>query len=294
MLKKLFILIFIFTLVPVFFVCASTDSVKKVQTVENTKPIKILLVPGHDNETVGSQFKLVKETDMNLAVATRIFDLLKKDKRFEVYITRDNSSEIVPGEYTKEFSDYFNQHRDEIIAFKEEAKKTMQENINKGGFVKKVNTPHHSVSQDVSVRLYGVNKWANDNKIDAVIHIHFNDNVRANRNLPGKFKGFNIYVPDSQFLNAKGSMSLAVEVFKQLNKKYITSTYEPEKGGLTTEQKLIAIGANNTLSASVRSILIEYGYIYEKKFRKKVSREQAYKNMASLTALGIKNYFLNK
>jgi len=74
-------------------------------------PIKILLVPGHDNEVWGAQYGNIKEADMTLALATRIFNILKKDKRFEVYITRDSKG------YTKKFADYFSTHKDEILAF---------------------------------------------------------------------------------------------------------------------------------------------------------------------------------
>ena len=47
-------------------------------------PIKILLIPGHDNVVWGAEYENLKEADMNLAVATQIYNLLKKDKRFEI------------------------------------------------------------------------------------------------------------------------------------------------------------------------------------------------------------------
>jgi len=260
--------------VPVFFVYAEG-------------PIKILLVPGHDNEVWGSKYGNIKEANMNLALATRIYDLLKKDKRFEVYITRED------GGYTKEFSDFLTQ-KDAILAFEQNAKKIMNSNIARGSFVKKDNTPHKSVSEDIALRLYGFNKWANENKMDAVIHIHFNDYPRSTKWTIGQYKGFTIYMPDEQLANSRESGQLAASIFSQLRKKYVISTWKPESKGLTPDQKLIAIGANNTLSATVRSVLIEYGYIYEKKFRTKSTRLVAYKDMASLTTQGIKNYFFKK
>ena len=54
------------------------------------EPIKILLVPGHDNEVWGAQYGNVKEADMNLRLANELLKILKKDKRFEVHITKDN------------------------------------------------------------------------------------------------------------------------------------------------------------------------------------------------------------
>lgn len=274
--RSLFIL-FIFA---IFFLVSPSKGQASV-----AKPIKILLVPGHDNGVWGAKYGSVKEADMNLAVATQIFNLLKKDKRFDVYITRDSAG------YTKEFADYFPAQRDTILAFEQAAKKIMNSNVVSGNFVQKENAPHHTVSEDIALRLYGFNKWANENKIDAVIHFHFNDYPRPNSQKIGQYKGFAIYMPDGQFVNSRESGQLAADIFTQLHKKYASSDWKPEAGGLVPDQKLIAIGANNTLIASVRSVLVEYGYIYEKKFRTKAARLSAYKNMASLTTTGIKNYF---
>jgi len=251
-------------------------------------PVKILLIPGHDSEVWGAQYGNTKEATMTLAVATQIYNLLKKDKRFDVFITRDSKG------YTKEFADYFPAQKDAIIAFERNAKSIMQTNIANGNFLEKKNAPHHRVSEDIALRLYGFNKWANENKMDAVIHIHFNDYPRKTKWTIGKYNGFVIYMPDGQFANFKESAKLAADIFTQLHKKYITSTYHNEAGGLISDHKLIAVGSNGTLDASVRAVLIEYSYIYEKKFRTKTTREQAYKNMANLTVTGIKNYFFPK
>ncbi|MFA5778043.1 MAG: N-acetylmuramoyl-L-alanine amidase [Candidatus Paceibacterota bacterium] len=265
-------LIFGLFLTPVFFVRAA-------------EPIKILLVPGHDNEIWGAQYGNIKEANMNLALATRIYNLLKKDKRFVIYITRDENG------YTKEFADYFANHREAILAFKENAKKEMQSKITNSIFVQKENVFHNTVSENTAIILYGINKWANENKMDAVIHIHFNDYPRAQKWTVGKYKGFAIYMPDGQLANWKESGQLAADIFTQLRKKYIASTYEKELGGLVSDQKLIALGSNGTLLSSVRSVLIEYKYVYEKILRTKATRLKAYDNMASLTVQGIKNYF---
>lgn len=274
--KSLIIFIFIFSVLflPIFSAKANVAN-----------PVKILLVPGHDNEVWGSQYGNIKEADMTLALATRIYDALKKDKRFKVYITRDKNG------YTKEFVDYFANNEAEIISFKENAKQKTKAEIAIGNFIKKINPPHHGVSKNVSIKLYGINKWANENDIDAVLHIHFNDYPRKTKWTLGKYKGFAIYMPEGQMANWKKSGQLAADIYLQLEKKYSTSNFSPEKGGLVPDQSLIALGANNSLLPGVRSILVEYGYIYEKKFRTKNDRLQSYKDMASLTVAGIKNYF---
>jgi N-acetylmuramoyl-L-alanine amidase len=268
---KFCLLLFIFIFTPIFSAHAQT-------------PIKILLVPGHDDESWGAQYGNLKEADMNLVLAKKIFNILKQDKRFEVHIARDSNG------YTKEFADYFANNQEDIILFKEDAKKKMQEDIISGNFIQKENNPHLNASEDVAIKLYGLNKWANENKMDAVIHIHFNDYPRPTAWTKGTYKGFAIYIPDGEMENWKESGQLGANIFIQLKKKYVTSTYERELGGLVPDQKLIALGSNDTLLQSVRSILIEYGYIY--RFGNSIMRHQAYDTMADLTAKGVKNYFL--
>ena len=246
--------------------------------------IKILIVPGHDNEIWGAQYGNIKEADMNLRLGTELFNVLQKDKRFKAYITRDLLG------YTTEFADYLMNQAD-IISFRDNAKKTMQEKIQNGSFVEKTNVSHNAATEDIAIKLYGFNKWANENQVDVVIHIHFNDYPRPYKWTKGQYKGFAVYMPDEQFINSTGSAKLAKSIFDQLHKKYMTSTYKKENGGLVQDQKLIALGSNNTLNAGVNSILIEYGYIY--RFGNRAMRHKAYKNMANLTATGIKNYFLS-
>lgn len=251
-------------------------------------PIKILLVPGHDEEAWGAQYGKVKEAHMNLAVAKRIRTILKKDDRFKVYITRES------GGYTKEFQTYFSSHEEEIKTFRDKVKKDTEDRIENGGFVLKENPPHNKASESAAIRLYGFNKWANDSGTDAVIHIHFNDHPRDDVWTVGKYTGFAVYVPEEQMTNSKESTKLGGAIFKQLDKQYTTSTFEKEKGGLVPDQTLIALGSHSSLEATTRSVLIEYGYIYEKKFRKYSSRHHAYDDMAKLTAKGIKEYFFPK
>jgi N-acetylmuramoyl-L-alanine amidase len=273
--KKFFLIllfgVFIFT--PVFFTYADT-------------PIKILLVPGHDNKIWGAQYGNIKEADMNLALTTEIYNILVKDEKFKVYITRDKDG------YVKEFADYFSTQRENIVSFKTNAKQEMQNKINNGSFIKKVSVQHNLVNEDTSIVLYGINKWVNENKIDAVIHVHFNDYPRATKWTMGKYKGFSIYMPEGQMINSNESSKLAGNIFLQLSKKYITSTYKKELGGLVADQNLIALGSRGTLRENTRAVLIEYGYIY--RFAKNSVRNNAYKKMADLTATGIVNYFFKK
>ncbi|MEJ0001746.1 MAG: N-acetylmuramoyl-L-alanine amidase [bacterium] len=246
-------------------------------------PVKILIVPGHDNQVWGAQYKNIKEADMNLALATELYDELKADPRFEPYITRNDYG------YLTDFTNYFNTERDGIAAFRDSAKAAHREHIADGSIEENEGVPHNSVAEETSIVLYGINRWADHNHMDAVIHVHFNDYPRKRPWIAGKYQGFAIYAPESQMAHSKESTALATDVWAELKKNYATSTYPPEKGGLVPDQSLIALGASGTLLPSVRSILVEYGYIY--RFSNSAMRHKAYTDMAHLTANGIKDYF---
>lgn len=258
-------------------------AVKK--TTQKITPIRILIVPGHDNDVWGTQYNTLKEGDMTRVLASNIYTLLSKDKRFKVFITRNSLG------YTKTFSDYFTEKREAIGLFKSDAKKKTAEKVKSGDFTVEKGVPHISVSEDTAIKLYGINKWVNENKIDAVVHIHFDDEGRMSYGDIGSYKGFSVYYPDGELLNSIPSKKLAQNIFNKLKTKYQISTYEKESSGLVPDQKLIALGSNQTLNKDTKSVLIEYGYIYEKMFRKSTTRHQAYKTMADLTVKGIKNYF---
>ena len=257
-----------------------------VSAATPAKSIKILLVPGHDDTTWGAQYGTTKEADMNLALATKIYNTLRKDKRFEVHITRNKSG------YTKEFSDYFEKEKDAINNFRKVYKAQHQQAVGSGNFIEKENVDHNTANERTSFILYAINRWADENLMDAVIHVHFNDYPRETPWTVGIYRGFAIYVPESQMVNSTTSTNLAKRIFTELKKKYAVSTYEKEKAGIVPDQSLIALGAKGTLFPNVRSVLIEYGYIY--RFKSNKSREANYTTMAAQTVTGIKNYFFPK
>ncbi len=279
--KFIYILVLFFTVI--YFPAYGTAEGKSAVPV--SPKVKILLVPGHDDKVWGTRYGNLKEADMTLYLATEIFNLLKKDERFDVHITRDSNG------YTKEFADYFKNKEENIIKFRNSAKDKTNELITNGDFISKTIVPHVAVDDYVSLRLYGINKWANENKVDAVLHVHFNDYHRKGRWIIGKYKGIAVYTPEAQLSNSKASLGLATEVFSKLNTAYKVSNYDNERLGVVPDQKLIALGSNRTLNANVRSVLVEYGYIYEKAFRDFATRHKAYTKMAGLTRDGITRYF---
>lgn len=70
---------------------------KKTANTKNSK-FRVLIDPGHGGKDSGAVRKgSSKEKDINLAVAKALYDLLKKEKKFEVKMTRDSDVFITLG-----------------------------------------------------------------------------------------------------------------------------------------------------------------------------------------------------
>lgn len=275
----------------VFFIDSTTpekiraDYVKAKAGIKQQDKIKILLVPGHDNDYWGTEFRRTKEADLNLNVAKELAKKLSEEKEFEVILARDDNG------YTKIFLDYFEKEKAGILAFQKSQKMIMDSLVDDGQI--QTNTKnqviHNKAPNDTAFKLYGINKWANENGVDLVLHIHFNDDPIRKYGKKGEYSGFSIYVPESQYSNAKASMAVARNVFNQLEKFFPVSDLPKEKDGIIEDQTLIAIGSNNTLDPAV--MLIEYGYIYEPQFTNTEVRTLAIKELSLQTYNGIKNFF---
>lgn len=262
----------------------------RAATRSNDKKVRILIVPGHDKESWGTQFNGLKELDLNLEVADKLYKLLSQEKNFDVRL-----SQTVSG-YSPVFSSYFENNREGILKFIGDQKGLMEHYISAGKITRSVGVVHNNAATETAIKLYGINKWANENKMDVVIHIHFNDYPGRKMTQPGKYSGFAIYVPDSQYSNAKGSKSIAEAIHERLSTFYAQSNLPIEDGGeddedVIEDQELIALGSNNTLDGA--GILIEYGYIYEPTFTEAKLRSLMLSDLAQQTYLGIMDFFKN-
>ncbi len=272
----------------VFFVASTNeDELKnKYASAKNGGvPVKILLVPGHDNASVGTQFKNVKEADLTLELAERLALLLNKESGFQTFVTRDRAG------YSPQFSSYFESGRTSIIAFAETQRLYMKSALESGLVSSNTGVQHNNASKEAVIKLYGINKWANENDVDLVISIHFNDQGGRQYNEPGSYSGFAIYVPEKQFSNSKASAVVARNIFERLNNFFAASDLPQESSGIVEEQELIAVGSNNSLDPA--GMLIEYDYIYEPQFQYKSTREKTLTELAFQTYAGIKDFFYN-
>ncbi len=293
--RKLITIIFLTlgaVLITAFFVVRFNLRLAPAQILQEKTPdqsqtqrkIRILIVPGHEPDYGGAEFGSIKERDLVVELGQDLERFLKTDNNYQVFITRDTQA------WDSIFADYFKNNWDDIAAWKKAARKEISRLISAGSTAIPAPTViHNNIPTDVAVRLYGINKWANENKIDLVIHIHINDYWGYLANVPGKYSGFVIYLPAQQYSNSTTTGAVAETVFNRLAKYNPVSNLRQESSGLVSDSELIAVGANNTSDAA--NMLIEYDYIYEPQFVNPKIRGLALKDLAYQTYLGLQDFF---
>lgn len=246
--------------------------------------VRVLIVPGHEPDYGGAEYKNLKERDMNVELAQDLKGFLDVDQHFQTFITRDMNS------WSPDFANYFKNDWSDIVSWQKASHAEEAQLIKVGSVPAPVETVYHNAApQDVALRLYGITKWANENDIDITVHVHFNDSPDRASGQPGTHSGFAIYVPVAQYGNSTTTKAVASVVFKRLKKYNPVSDLTGESSGIVDEPKLIAIGVDNTANSA--SMLIEYGYIYEQQFQDPSVRSIALKDLAYQTYLGLQDFF---
>jgi len=246
--------------------------------------VRVLIVPGHEPDYGGAEYKDLKERDMAVELAQDLKGFLDVDQHFQSFMTRDANA------WSPGFAAYFKNNWDDIIAWQKASHAQESQLIKIGSVPAPVSTVYHNKApEDVAFRLYGITKWANENDIDITIHIHFNDSPDRRAGEPGTHSGFAIYVPAAQYGNSSTTKAVASAVFKRLKKYNPVSDLTGESNGIIDEPKLIAVGVDNTADSA--SMLIEYGYLYEQQFQDPAVRSIALKDLAYQTYLGLQDFF---
>ena len=257
-----------------------------------SKPFVILLVPGHDTDTdcknnpkcnSGAIFKNIYERDLVVTVANNISTILSSDPKYKVIVARDTKA------WNPIFANYFLNNKQAILDFKDQHQAADKLLIVSGK--EKVipdSATHTTADQTTAIELYGINKWADENNVDLVIHLHFNSSPRKNPNLPGSYHGFDMFIPDAQRVNSATSRVIAQDIYDQLGKKFAPESQDGAYKSLYEDQSLIALGASNTLAKP--AILVEYAYLYEKMLQTSTKRTAALEQMAEQTVAGIQEY----
>lgn len=249
------------------------------------RPVRILLVPGHEPGYGGAEYQDLKERELTVELAGYLKELLDKNSRYQVLVTRDNK------EWQPELATYFRDQWQSIIDWQRASHEESSHLVATGAM--EAPTPsavyHNKAPKDVALRLYGITKWANENDIDVEIHIHFNDDNEHKANKPGKYNGFAIYAPAAQYSNSVVTREIAGTILRRLSVNSPVSNLPGESTGIVDEPELIAVGANNTADAA--SLLIEYSYIYEPAIVSDKSRSLVLRDLALQTYLGLEDFF---
>ncbi|MCX6713806.1 MAG: N-acetylmuramoyl-L-alanine amidase [Candidatus Vogelbacteria bacterium] len=249
---------------------------------QNNEKIKILIYPGHEPEYGGAEFNKIKERDLNLLLSEKIKNVLVSNPKFEVTMVRDSVG------WNPVIKNYVSDNKEEIKTWVEAKKAEMYRLVDEGKFtLVSAEMGHRATPIDPAIFMYGVNKWAGENKIKATIHIHFNNNPKY-KGQPN-FAGFVIYTPEKQYANASSSKILADSIATEIAKIQKVSTMPAESGGVVEDQELIALGSYNTSSFPV--VLAEYAYIYEPLMTKEDTRNIFIDQAASSTAQALENFF---
>lgn len=251
------------------------------------KKFKILIVPGHDNQFSGTEYRGVKEANLNLMIARELYQLLSGDKHFSVQITRDRET----GEYLPTFSNFFASERERILAFRNERKSLFDWFLKSGEIKRNVIVSHNFAPSEVALRLNGINLWANENDYDLTLHLHVNDQAGRRYNKSGGYSGFSIYVPEKQYPNSRASLELGQDLAAELESYLPVSNLPKESAGVIEDQELIAVGSFATRDGA--ALLVEYGYIFEPRWNAG-EQETSAKKFAELTYQGLIKYLKDK
>ena len=243
----------------------------------------VLIVPGHDEETVGAAVGDLKEASLTLAVAEELSGYLAREPSVRATLARTRTG------YLPSLTAYVTEHRDRILAFRKAFKAIMAASVKTGAVDVAAGVDHGTAIEETAFKLYGINQWANEEKFDLVLHLHFNEYPRPRQSAPGLYSGFTVYVPEGQYSNAKASMAVARPLAAQFKKYLPVSNHPKENGGVVEDQELIALGANNALD--VTAALIEYGYLYESRFTDRAIQPFAVRELAFQTYLGLRAFF---
>lgn len=253
------------------------------RAVRGQGKVHVLIVPGHDTDSWGTEFRGVREADLTVELGEHLAEFLKTDPAFSVTLARDASG------YHPALRASFTAERDATLKFITLQKRTMADLVQAGLVHPAHGVPHIGAAPEAALKLYGINRWVNGHGTHLVLHVHFNDTAARRTNAPGEYSGIAIYVPERQYSNAKASRAVAEAIFPELTRYYPASNLPREDAGIVDDQELIAVGAANSLDAA--GLLIEYGYIYEPQFIRPEVRQRVIEELALQTANGLRRFF---
>src|SRR3989344_6082502 len=187
--------------------------------------VRIVIVPGHEPTWGGTEYRGIAERDIVTEIAQALASLLAGNPRYEVPVARSKTAWNPP------FETYFIEHESEIHAFRKLQTDLMNQYVRSGLIhTDQVQVEHNVAPSETAFHLYGINRWANENGGDLVLHLHIND--YGGRTGLGVHSGLALYVPDAQYSNASASREVAASLLKRLSAYHPVSTLSPESAGI--------------------------------------------------------------
>jgi N-acetylmuramoyl-L-alanine amidase len=283
--KILVLITIIFIGVFILIIVSNAIKANSLSFLNQNKKIRILIVPGHEPNAGGAdEFKKIKERDLNLQLSKLIADKLASSQNMEIILARDDVG------WNSDLKNYVETSSSTIMDWVFDMKNIMLSKIN-AGKVKLINPDmvHNEATDEAVLYLYATNKWIEENNIDLVLHVHFNNNPKINGR--PNYSGYCIYIPDKQYGNASSSRIFANYLNDEISKIENKSNMPQEKDIIIEDQQLIATGNYDTLK--IPAAVVEYAYIYEPMMVSSTTRNKFMINAASSTATAIENYLSN-
>ena len=249
---------------------------------KNNPKIRVLIVPGHEPDNGGTNFGNLYERNLVVSIGEDLQQFLSANNNYQTFLTRNTEA------WNPTFAAYFQNDWNQIISWEKAAKNSFLKN----------NVPNANGKQEIAnaaaaddaLRLYGITKWANENNIDLMIHLHLNNYPDAMaKGIAGKYSGLVMYMPADDLSNSVESKPIAEAVFNRLSLYNPISNLKVESQGLEQDDQLIAMGSYDT--AKIATMLIEYDYIYEPQFVNPQVQTIALKDLAYQTYLGLQDYY---
>ena len=264
----------------------AVSKASKSGDIKTDEKIKILIVPGHEPNAGGAdEFKKIKERDLNLQLSEMIAEKFASSSNIEIILARDNNG------WNKDIKNYVETSSSTIMNWVALMKKIMLEKIN-AGEMRLINPgmKHNVAASNAVLYLYATNKWIAENDIDLVLHVHFNNNPKY-KGKPN-YRGYCMYIPDTQYNNYSKSLTLAKYIDSEISKIEKKSNMPQESQIIIPDQQLIATGNFDTLK--IPSVVVEYAYIYEPMMLSSSTRNKFIETAASSTATALENYIKNE
>jgi N-acetylmuramoyl-L-alanine amidase len=251
-------------------------------TLNSQGKIRVLIVPGHEPDNGGTNYGDLYERNLVVTIGQDFQQFLNNDGHYQTAITRDTQA------WDPTFAVYFQNDWNQITSWEQAAKASW--NTSTAMNQSAQGEISNDAAADDAMRLYGIVKWANENNINVMIHMHLNNYPEAMaKRIVGKYSGLVMYMPAPNLGNSAISKPIAEAVFNRLSLYNPISNLPVESQGLETDDSLIAMGAYNT--SKVASMLIEYDYMYEPQFVNPQVRMIALKDLAYQTYLGLQDYY---